>query len=472
MSAQSMLPNHRHSFYGWHRSNSLKLSGITRRASQRVSTIGHMGPMNMQNASQPTPPVNGSRRSSLMVFNGLQQQPQPQRNPANILFETEYQEDTLEHMRHMEKQTMPTVELMDVQPELHWFMRPYLVDFLIEIHQTFRLRPETLYLTMNIVDRYVSKRIVYKRHYQLVGCAALLTAAKFEDSKDRVPTVQELSQMCCNAYDASAFTQMEGHVLSTIDWSIGHPTAEAWLRYEYATAPPANLITHSVARFLLEITLFHRDFVSTLPSALAAGAMMLARYMCQDPNPANPTPHARASSTAHHIHTFVAEHINDISLILIKKYSHNCFGNASSFVLDWFRKQAEMSRADHMCNARVRQDVFSSDDEGESVRSNSPALSIFSTPSRSITRDEDEDDSLPVTPLSLNINMNGDSSTGSVSRPPLPSGLSAKRTSQAYPYEVNKPSVVSLWGTNHLKPVAKHPKVPQSDMDVEMSHGG
>ena len=95
-----------------------------------------------------------------------------------------------------------------------------------------------------------------------------------------------------------------------------------------------------------------------------------------------------------------------------------------------------------------------------------------STPSRSMARDEDEDDSLPVTPLSLNINMNGDTSTGSAPRPPLPSGLAAKRTSQAYPYDASKPPVLSLWGTNQLKPVAKHPKVVQNEMDVDMQHGG
>ena len=64
-------------------------------------------------------------------------------------------------------------------------MRPYLIDFLIEIHSQYRLRPETLCLAVNIADRYTSKRIVYKRHYQLVGCAALWIAAKFEDAKVR-----------------------------------------------------------------------------------------------------------------------------------------------------------------------------------------------------------------------------------------------------------------------------------------------
>ncbi len=38
--------------------------------------------------------------------------------------------------------------------------------------------------------------------------------------------------MCCNAYDESAFAQMEGHVLSTIGWTLGHTTAESWLRIE------------------------------------------------------------------------------------------------------------------------------------------------------------------------------------------------------------------------------------------------
>jgi hypothetical protein len=172
---------------------------------------------------------------------------------------------------------MASVELIDMQPELQWYMRPYLVDFLIEVHSQNRLRPETLYLALNIVDRYVSKRIVFKKHYQLVGCAALWIAAKFEDAKDRVPTVNELCQMCCGAYDESAFVQMEGHVLSTIGWLVGHPTAEAWLRL--ACTPAEENRTQHIARFLMEITLFSRAFVPFRPSQLAAASLTLARFM-------------------------------------------------------------------------------------------------------------------------------------------------------------------------------------------------
>jgi hypothetical protein len=183
-------------------------------------------------------------------------------------------------MSPLQTATIADANLMDMQPELQWFMRPYLIDFLIEVHQQFRLRPEVLYLAMNIVDRYVSKRVVYKKHYQLVGCAALWIAAKFEDGKDKVPLVKELADMCCKAYDESAFIQMEHHVLSTVGWIIGHPTAEAWLRTFTTGENHEEAKVQHLARFLMEITLFHREFVGIRSSDVANGALMLARFMC------------------------------------------------------------------------------------------------------------------------------------------------------------------------------------------------
>ena len=183
---------------------------------------------------------------------------------------------------------MANADLIDQQPELRWYMRSYLVDFLVEIHLQQHLRPETLYLALNIVDRYVSKRIVFKKHYQLVGCAALWIAAKFEDAKDRVPTLPELVDMCCNAYDERAFVQMEGHVLQTIGWVVGHPTAEAWLRLACVTGSIEETRTQHVARFLMELTLFHREFIRCNQSDVAMAALLLARHMLGKPRRVRP----------------------------------------------------------------------------------------------------------------------------------------------------------------------------------------
>lgn len=200
-------------------------------------------------------------------------------------------------------------------------MRPYLIDFLVEIHSQYRLRPETLYLAVNIADRYTSKRIVYKRHYQLVGCAALWIAAKFEDAKDRVPTVQDLCAMTCNAYDASAFIQMEGHVLSTLNWLIGHPTAEAWLRVAAIADPSlisADSKTQHVARFLMELTLFHRAFVPLRSSEISKGCLLLARYITGCPRrTADET--ELALQIAQMLDGHLADHLEQLSTIVIKK---------------------------------------------------------------------------------------------------------------------------------------------------------
>jgi len=224
---------------------------------------------------------------------------------------------------------------MDQQPEIRWHMRPCLVDFLVEIHFTFRLRPETLYLTLNIVDRYVSRRIVYIKHYQLVGCAALWIAAKFEDAKERVPTVQDLAQICREIYEESAFIQMEGHVLSTIQWTLGHPTAEAWLRLMCCGPNVEDTKVQHVARFLMEITLFYREFIKYPPSTIALASLTLARYLCDKPRRLWEETD-ECLEVIDYLDARLSKHVNGLSETLIKKYSYAFYSKAATFVVQYY----------------------------------------------------------------------------------------------------------------------------------------
>ena len=70
---------------------------------------------------------------------------------------------------------------MDLQPDINAKMRSILVDWLIEVHRKFDLMPETLYLTMNIVDRFLSVKVVPRKELQLVGISAMLIACKYEE---------------------------------------------------------------------------------------------------------------------------------------------------------------------------------------------------------------------------------------------------------------------------------------------------
>lgn len=277
-----------------------------------------------------------------------------------LLLEEEYREDVKAWMLEKEKQTLASASAMDQQPELQWHMRSHLLDFLIEIHLHFRLRPETLYLTLSILDRYVSRRIVYKKHYQLVGCVALWLAAKFEDAKERVPSVRDLKELCHGAYQEDAFVQMEFHVLTTIDWDLGHPTAESWLRVLCTeTHLPSTLgmsfgmfgaqgalglvdgqpfedtRTQHVARFLMEMTLYGKDYIQFVPSVLALGALVLSRDICGKPRrPQDESPAVLQMISL--LDTTLSQNLDSVSQTLVKKYSYAYYSKASGVVVSFY----------------------------------------------------------------------------------------------------------------------------------------
>lgn len=158
-------------------------------------------------------------------------------------------------------------------------MRPILVDFLVQVHQHYKLRQESLHLAINVLDRYMSKAIVLKKHYQLVGMTCMWLAAKYEDGQDNVPKASLLCYLCCNLYDEKAFVTMEKHILKTMDWSLGHPTAEAFLQKALSELMNDDRRTQHVARFLLELTLFHACFISYGSYVVGTSCLYFARYI-------------------------------------------------------------------------------------------------------------------------------------------------------------------------------------------------
>ncbi|KAL0428448.1 UNVERIFIED_CONTAM: G2/mitotic-specific cyclin-2 [Sesamum latifolium] len=67
------------------------------------------------------------------------------------------------------------------QPEINERMRAILIDWLVQVHHKFDLSPETLYLTINIVDRFLASRTTSRRELQLVGLSSMLIASKYEE---------------------------------------------------------------------------------------------------------------------------------------------------------------------------------------------------------------------------------------------------------------------------------------------------
>jgi Cyclin, N-terminal domain/Cyclin, C-terminal domain len=239
-----------------------------------------------------------------------------------------------------QERCLPAAEMMDLQPELEWYMLPFLVDFMIEVHSQFRMSPATLHLALNLINRYVSRRIVFKKHYQLVGCAALWIAAKFEDAKDKVPTVRELRNMCVNAYEDDMFVQMEGHVLSTLNWEIGSvQTCEAFAEHQISRLRGQHghvdcRLIH-LTRFFLDLSLFAREFLAFKPSQVASASVALSRHIVGSQQFMQ---HRHSEEEIDCVELLLTK-MSSASAILRRKYTNKLVHNVTS-VVDEFLAQA------------------------------------------------------------------------------------------------------------------------------------
>jgi hypothetical protein len=245
-------------------------------------------------------------------------------------------------MTNPKELSLPSAEMMDLQPELEWYMLPFLVDFMIEVHSQFRMSPYTLHLAINLINRYVSKRVVFKKHYQLVGCAALWIAAKFEDAKDKVPTVRELRNMCVNAYEEDMFVQMEGHVLATLGWEVGGiQTSEAFVEHQIARLRGQHghvdgRLIH-LSRFFLDLSLFGREFLAYKPSEIATGSVALARHILGSQQFIQ----QRYSEREVDCVEILLTKISSASSILRRKYAHKQLCNITGVIDDFLAQAAK-----------------------------------------------------------------------------------------------------------------------------------
>uniref|UniRef100_G0U9K1 Cyclin 6 n=1 Tax=Trypanosoma vivax (strain Y486) TaxID=1055687 RepID=G0U9K1_TRYVY len=127
-------------------------------------------------------------------------------------------------------QVLASPRYLAFQPEINEKMRMILVDWLIDVHLKFKLHPETLYLTVNIIDRYLSAvntnrtpgQFVARTKLQLLGITGILIAAKYEEIWP--PEVKECVYICANTYTREEVIRMERDICSVLSFRFTVPT--------------------------------------------------------------------------------------------------------------------------------------------------------------------------------------------------------------------------------------------------------
>ncbi|XP_063046863.1 cyclin-A2 [Engraulis encrasicolus] len=186
----------------------------------------------------------------------------------------EYAAEIHAHLREMEVKCKPKAGYMKKQPDITNSMRAILVDWLVEVGEEYKLQNETLYLAVNYIDRFLSSMSVLRGKLQLVGTAAMLLAAKFEEIYP--PEVAEFVYITDDTYTKKQVLRMEHLILKVLSFDLSAPTINQFLT-QYFLQQPVGKRVESLSMFLGELSLVDSDpFLKYLPSQTAAAAYALA----------------------------------------------------------------------------------------------------------------------------------------------------------------------------------------------------
>ena len=146
-----------------------------------------------------------------------------QNSQENISFVGEYLEEIYMNLLLEESQATikPKFGYMDTQPEINEIMRAILIDWIIDVHLRFNLRQETLFLTIWLIDTYLSFAFVPRDKLQLLGITCLLISCKSHEIY--YPQNNKLIEMTDNAYSKEEMLTMENEILKKLNFFIVCP---------------------------------------------------------------------------------------------------------------------------------------------------------------------------------------------------------------------------------------------------------
>ncbi|KAL2005864.1 hypothetical protein VTN00DRAFT_10357 [Thermoascus crustaceus] len=255
------------------------------------------------------------------------------------LMAAEYVVEIFDYLKELEGETLPNPDYIEHQPDLEWKMRGILVDWLIEVHTRFRLLPETLFLAVNIIDRFLSAEVVALDRLQLVGVAAMFIASKYEEVLS--PHVANFSHVADETFSDKEILDAERHILATLDYNMSYPNPMNFLR-RISKADNYDIQTRTLGKYLMEISLLDHRFMEYRQSHVAAAAMYLARLIL-DRGPWD--------ATLAHYAGYTEEEIDPVFRLMIdylhrpvsheaffKKYASKKFLKASILTRQWAKK--------------------------------------------------------------------------------------------------------------------------------------
>ncbi|EGT33050.1 CBN-CYB-3 protein [Caenorhabditis brenneri] len=251
-------------------------------------------------------------------------------NPESV---SEYAPDIFDYYKAREG-TFRVREYMNKHPDLDIKTRAILIDWMVEIQETFELNHETLYNAVKLTDMYLNNsNNVDKNTIQKLACCAIFIAAKYDERSP--PLVDDLIYLSGDRFSREDILSMERKLFTVVGYDLGSPLSYRYLR-RLGRVCRVDMKSLTMARYILETSLMIYDYAFVSQARQAAASFVLAMRML-DKNHTydwNPVLEKYSGFTGEEINPLV-EHMNHIMHFVTKKwvqlssvrqkYSHEVF---------------------------------------------------------------------------------------------------------------------------------------------------
>jgi cyclin B len=204
-----------------------------------------------------------------------------QANLDNDIYVSAYADEIVSNMRESESKEC-CEDYMAHQSDVNQRMRNILVDWLVDVHRKFKLFPSTLFLTLNLLDRYLSKKKnMHRTKLQLLGCVCLWIASKYHEIY--APAKEDFVYISDNAFTVQNMMDFEIHLFQLLQITLTVPTVYSYIqRYSviasyYLESKREQKMINDLMQFCIENAAVSYKLSRCRPSLVAAAAFV---YVC------------------------------------------------------------------------------------------------------------------------------------------------------------------------------------------------
>ena len=187
-------------------------------------------------------------------------------NPKDPQVNNEYLLEMYQNLIQEEKNIKSLFGYMKNQTDMNEKMRAMLIDWIIDVHFKFKLKADTLFLTVWLIDKYLSLKKIKRNKLQLIGVTCMLIACKYEEIYS--PEVFDFVYITENSYEKKDIIQLELEILTLLDFNVTVPTSNSF--YEIISSSLSfSTQEFFLGKYLLELFLLDYRSLKYKPSEIA-----------------------------------------------------------------------------------------------------------------------------------------------------------------------------------------------------------